>query len=81
MSDGEFRYDYGNPIPEESEIKDDEIFEPEEKEDIIEGEGEEVFKQMVKAEKVCRVANILAKRYIGVGIVEIQERIELAEYE
>jgi len=81
VSDGEFKYDYGNPIPEESEIKDDEIFEPEEKEEIIEGEGEEVFKEMVKAEKVCRVANILAKRYIGVGIVEIQERIELAEYE
>ena len=26
VSDGEFKYDYGNPIPEESEIKDDETY-------------------------------------------------------
>ena len=81
VSDGEFDYDFGEPIPEELEIKDDEIFMPEEKEEIIEDEGEEVFSKMVKAEKVSRVANILAKRYIGAGIVGIQGRIELNEYE
>jgi hypothetical protein len=81
VSDGEFDHDFGEPIPEELEIKDDEIFMPEEKEEIIEDEGEQVYTDMVKAEKVCRVADILAKRYIGAGVVGIQERIELNEYE
>lgn len=81
VCDGEFQCDYGSPISEELEIKEDEIFRLEEKEEIVEEEGEDVFKEMVKAEKVCRVANILAKRYIGAGIVEIKERIELNEYE
>ncbi|UZR95976.1 hypothetical protein [Chondrinema litorale] len=81
VSDGEFEYDYGEPIPEELEINEDEIFIPEEKEEIIEGEGEEAFQEMMKAEKVCRVADTLAKRYIGAGVVGIQERIELNEYE
>ena len=81
VSDGEFECDYGEPIQEELEINDDEIFMPEEKEEIIEGEGEEAFNEMVKAEKVCRVADILAKKYIGAGVVGIQERIELNEYE
>jgi len=75
VSDGEFKYDFGNPISEELEIKDDEIFDREEKEEIIDDEGEEVFKEMVKAEKVYRVASILVKRYLGAGIEEIQERI------
>lgn len=81
LNDGEFDYDYGNPIPEELEIKDDEIFMSGEIKEIIKDQGEEMFRAMIKAEKVCRVANVLAKRYIGTGIVEIQEIIELNEYE
>ncbi len=81
VNDGEFELDFGEPIPEELKINNDEVFMPEEKEEIIKKEGEDVFNEMVKAEKVCRVANILAERYIGSGVVQIKERIELNQYE
>jgi hypothetical protein len=77
---GEIECEEGEAISEELEIQDEEIFMPEEKAEIIETEGEEVFNEMLKAEKICRVTNILAKRYIGTGLVEIQEKIELNEY-
>ena len=63
--DGEFEHDYGNPIAEELAIKEDEIFMLEEMEEMIENEGKEGFEKMVKAEKVCIVADMLANRYLG----------------
>lgn len=81
VSDGEIEYDYGQPIQEELEISDDELFAPEEREEIIEMEGKKGLERMIKSEKICRATNRIVKRYLGVGLVEIQERIELNEYE
>jgi len=79
--DGEFEWDYGSPILEESLINDNEVFMAEEKEEIIEEDGEDAYNEMVRAEKVCRVVDILAKRYIGTGLLGIREGIELNLYE
>ena len=79
-SDGEIKIDFGNPIPEELEIKEDELFDAEDIEEIMEYEDEEGFKAVVKAEKICRATANLAKRYIRSEIVSISERIELYEY-
>jgi hypothetical protein len=81
VSDGDLEHDYGQPIQEELEISDDELFEPDEMEEIIEMEGKDGFERMIKSEKICRATNNIVKRYLGVGLVEIQERIELNQYE
>jgi hypothetical protein len=78
--DSEIECDFGEIIPEELAMKGEEIFTLEEKEEIIEEEGEEGFNEKVKAEKISRIANILAKRYISASLVSLQERIELSEY-
>ena len=79
--DGDIEHDYGQPIEEESSIKDDELFGPDKMEKIIEMVGEEGFERMAKSERICRATNSIVKRYLGVGLVEIKERIELNEYE
>ncbi len=81
VNDGDVEHDYGQPIQEELEISDDEMFEPDEMEEIIEMEGKDGLERMIKSKKICRAANNIVKRYLGVGLVEIQERIELNEYE
>lgn len=78
--DGNLEHDYGQPIREELEISDDELFEPEEREEIIEMEGPEGLERMIASEKICRAANSIVKRYLGAGLIEIQESIELWRY-
>ncbi len=80
VDDEEVEAGFGNPIKEETEIKEDHLFDPEEVEEIIENEGREYFNNLVKSEKICRAANNLAKRYIGTGLVEIQDPIKMIEY-
>lgn len=79
---GEKSYEgFGTPIQEELDINIDELFTPEEKEEIIEFEGEDGFKQIVVEAKIAEAANNLAKRYLGTGLMEIKERIKLYKYE
>ena len=80
IDDEEIEEGFGTPLKEETEIKEDNLFDSKEVEEIIENEGIEYFKNLVKYEKICIAANNLAKRYIGVGLVEIQDRIEMIEY-
>jgi len=72
---------FGKPIQEELDINIDELFTLEEKEEIIEFEGENAFERILEAAKISKAANNLAKRYLGTGLMEIKERIKLFQYE
>ena len=81
VSDGDVSYDYGEPIQEEIDLAKDPLFEPEEIEEILEREGQEGLERTIKSEIICRATNRIVKRYLGTKLVEIQESIELYEYE
>lgn len=78
--DGEIECNEGEPVAEELAIDEDRLFDPEEKEEILEEEGPEGFAALVQAEKICRATNAVAKRYLGTGIVELQKKLDLHEY-
>ena len=80
VTDGEIECNEGEPVAEELAIDENSLFEPEEKEEMLEEEGPEGFAALVQAEKICRATNAIAKRYLGTGIVELQDNIELHEY-
>jgi len=80
-TDQDIVHDFGDPIAEELEINPDEVYWPEERAEIIEMEGEEALELRIKAEIICRATNRLAKRYLGAGIVELRDPVELIEYE
>ncbi|MBN8681231.1 MAG: hypothetical protein J0L99_01195 [Chitinophagales bacterium] len=65
--DGDIEHDYGQAIKEELEISDDELFEPDEMEEILEMEGRKGLERMIKSEKICRTTNNIVKRYLGAG--------------
>lgn len=75
-----FECNEGSPLPEELAVDVETLFDPEEKEEIIEEEGEEAFAEKVKAAIICRAANELAKRYLGAALMQLQERIEMYEW-
>jgi hypothetical protein len=81
VSGDEFSHDYGQPIQEEIDLANDSLFEPEEIEEILEREGQEGLERRIKSEIICRATNRIVKRYLGANLVEIQESIELYEYE
>lgn len=72
--------DFGAPIPKEIEIKSEDLFDTDTENEIIEAEGLEYFNNLVKAEKACKAANNLAKRYVGCSLVEIGDDVEMIEY-
>ncbi len=78
--DGELECNEGEPVAEELAIDENSLFEPEEKDEILEEEGEQGFAAIVQAEKICRATSAVAKRYLGTGIVELQEQLVLHEY-
>lgn len=80
IDDDEIEPGFGDPIIEELEINKDGLFSSDEIKEILEAEGEEYLNNVIESEVISRAANNLAKRYIGTGIVEIQERIEMYEY-
>lgn len=77
----EFSHDYGQPIQEEIDLANNPLFEPEEIEEILEREGQKGLERTIKSEIICRATNRIVKRYLGAKLVEIQESIELNEYE
>lgn len=81
VSDNEIEYDFGQPIQEEIEIIDDELFVFEEMEEILESIGQEGLEKIAKSERICRATNNIVRRYLGAGLVEIHEEIELNEFE
>ncbi len=80
VDDVEIEDGFGEPIEEENEIKEDQLFQPDEIEEILEHEGEAYLKNLIKSEIICRATNNLAKRFIGAGLVEIQDHIEMIKY-
>lgn len=78
--DGAIECDEGLPLSEELAIDEATLFEPEEKEEIIEAEGEEAYLEILKAEKICRAANQIAKRYFGTALMALKDHIEVYEY-
>ncbi|HEX4958136.1 MAG TPA: hypothetical protein VFV46_08155 [Lacibacter sp.] len=78
--DGSIECDEGEPLAEETTINEEDLFPEDEREEMIEAEGEEGFLELLKAEKICRATNLLAKRFLGTGMMELQEQMELYEY-
>jgi hypothetical protein len=77
---GEFEFDLGFPIDEESKITDDELLDEDEMEDIIESEGKAALQNILKTERAIHCTNRLVKRYLGGNLVEIEEDIPVEEY-
>ena len=81
VAEDEVVCDYGAPVPEESGINEADIFSPEERENIIEEEGIEIFETLLKIEIVCKTINRLAEKCIGTPLLHIKEQIELTTYQ
>ncbi|WP_291727879.1 hypothetical protein [Bernardetia sp.] len=81
--DGDIREDFGNPIQEELEIDEENILPKEEVTEIIESEGVEGFKKILKEVVIDNVVNNLAKRYVGERLLNLsrREKIEMNKYE
>lgn len=77
---GEFEFDLGFPVDEETKIKDDELLDEDEMEDIIEMEGKDALKDILKTERACHATNRIVKRYLGANLVEIEEELPMEEY-
>lgn len=76
----EITHDKGQPVPEELEILDTDLFEPDEMEEIIKREGKERLEEMIKAGKICRATARIVARYLGTSLLNISEELLLQEY-
>lgn len=78
--EGVLECDEGTPLPEESLFTVDKVFTADEIAEMLDADGEEELEERLKAETVWRVADVLAKKYMGMGFVDIKEGILLHEY-
>lgn len=79
-TDSGIEYNIGQPIEEELKFTDVELFDQDEKEEMIEMEGMDGFKEILKSEIICRATGELSKRYLGSTIIQFNEQIDLFEY-
>lgn len=77
---GNFEFDLGFQIDEESKIKDTELLDSDEMLDIIDSEGKEALQQILKTERTIHSTNRIVKRYLKAELVGIEEEILLEEY-
>ncbi len=63
------------------EIDEENILPKEEKEEIIEHEGIERLKRMIRERIIDITTDNLVKRYIGERLLNIREKIEMNKYE
>jgi hypothetical protein len=77
---GNFEFDLGFQIDEESKIKDTELLDSDEMLDIIDSEGKEALQQILKTERTIHSTNRIVKRYLKAELVSIEEEILLEEY-
>jgi hypothetical protein len=77
---GEFEFDQGFAIDEETKIKDEDLLDEDEMEDIVEDEGKEALRAILKSERAIHSTNQLVKRYLGANLVEIEEEVMMEEY-